>query len=41
MSTLKSQYENYLFENQESKMTFEEWEKQVFEPKIKKFIHIY
>jgi hypothetical protein len=38
MSTLKSQYENYLFENQESKMTFEEWEKQVFEPKIKKFM---
>lgn len=36
MSTLISQYKNYLFENQESKMTFEEWKKQVLEPKIKK-----
>lgn len=34
MATLRQQYENYLFVNQDSKITFEEWERTVF---IKKF----
>lgn len=34
MSTLRTQYENYLFVNQDSKLTFEEWEQRVFTPTI-------
>jgi hypothetical protein len=38
MSTLKTQYKNYLKENPNSKLTFEEWQIQIHIPIIKKFI---
>ena len=38
MSTLETQYKNYLKENPNSKLTFEEWQIQIHIPIIKKFI---
>ena len=35
MATLRTQYKNYLFVNQDSKISFEEWEQKVFTPKLK------
>ncbi len=38
MSTLNTQYKNYLKENPNSKLTYEEWQIQIHIPIIKKFI---
>ena len=38
MSTLNTQYKNYLKGNPNSKLTFEEWQIQIHIPIIKKFI---
>lgn len=35
MATLQTQYKNYLKENPNSNITFEEWEKNIFLEKLK------
>lgn len=37
MATLRTQYENYLFVNQEPHISFEEWERRIYTPKIESF----
>ena len=37
MATLRTQYENYLFVNQEPHISFEEWERRIYTPKIEAF----
>ena len=37
MATLRTQYENYLFVNQESPISFEEWERRIYTPTIESF----
>lgn len=37
MATLRTQYENYLFVNQESHISFEEWESRIYTPTIESF----
>ena len=32
MATLETQYKNFLLENPKSKLTFEEWKREVLEP---------
>lgn len=34
MATLRTQYENYLFVNQEPHISFEEWERRIYTPTI-------
>ena len=41
MATLRTQYENYLFVNQEPHISFEEWERRIYTPKIESFIKIW
>ena len=37
MATLRTQYENYLFVNQEPHISFEEWERRIYTPTIESF----
>ena len=37
MATLRTQYENYLFVNQEPHISFEQWERRIYTPKIGEF----
>jgi hypothetical protein len=37
MATLRTQYENYLFVNQEPHISFEQWERRIYTPKIGAF----
>jgi hypothetical protein len=41
MATLRTQYENYLFVNQEPHISFEEWERRIYTPTIESFIKIW
>ena len=38
MSTLETQYQNYLNSHPDSKFTFEEWRKEVLEPSAKRIM---
>jgi hypothetical protein len=37
MSTLETQYKNYLKQNPDSKLSFEEWESQILVKPLKKY----
>jgi hypothetical protein len=37
MATLRTQYENYLFVNQEPHISFEQWERRIYTPTIESF----